>query len=203
MGASWWPLPSQYPQPDSLMSRDKEDAARPEEAQLSPTAGKMNKPFLQLAQNPTAPTYKLGILARKMHHDADGKKSECLLLCGHVGLTSATEPECAHVCRSGLAQGHWLTCASVQRSHRPRTGARVPSLLVTMCWVPCKMPGARGAGTGQTWVLPALQGPRGKGKSNKRIDVWDQRWRLLSGVGRVRSNVGVWRRARFGFCLGG
>lgn len=25
------------------------------------------------------PTYKQGILARKMHHDADGKKSECLL----------------------------------------------------------------------------------------------------------------------------
>ncbi|KAF0876541.1 PSD4 protein, partial [Crocuta crocuta] len=54
---------------------DEEDAARPEEAQLSPTAGKTNKPFLQLAQNPTAPTYKLGILARKMHHDADGKKT--------------------------------------------------------------------------------------------------------------------------------
>lgn len=25
------------------------------------------------------PTYKQGILARKMHHDADGKKSKCLL----------------------------------------------------------------------------------------------------------------------------
>ena len=76
-GASWWPLPGQYPQPDSLMSRDEEDAAGPEKAQLSPAAGKMNKPFLQLAQNPMAPTYKQGILARKMHHDADGKKSEC------------------------------------------------------------------------------------------------------------------------------
>nr|XP_060511240.1 PH and SEC7 domain-containing protein 4 isoform X2 [Panthera onca] len=54
---------------------DEEDAARPEKAQLSPAAGKMNKPFLQLAQNPMAPTYKQGILARKMHHDADGKKT--------------------------------------------------------------------------------------------------------------------------------
>ncbi|XP_058539344.1 PH and SEC7 domain-containing protein 4 isoform X2 [Neofelis nebulosa] len=54
---------------------DEEDAARPEKAQLSPAEGKMNKPFLQLAQNPMAPTYKQGILARKMHHDADGKKT--------------------------------------------------------------------------------------------------------------------------------
>lgn len=54
---------------------DEEDAAGPEKAQLSPAAGKMNKPFLQLAQNPMAPTYKQGILARKMHHDADGKKT--------------------------------------------------------------------------------------------------------------------------------
>uniref|UniRef100_A0ABI7W1C0 Pleckstrin and Sec7 domain containing 4 n=1 Tax=Felis catus TaxID=9685 RepID=A0ABI7W1C0_FELCA len=54
---------------------DEEDTAGPEKAQLSPAAGKMNKPFLQLAQNPMAPTYKQGILARKMHHDADGKKT--------------------------------------------------------------------------------------------------------------------------------
>lgn len=32
-----------------------------------------------MAQDPTVPTYKQGILARKMHHDADGKKSECPL----------------------------------------------------------------------------------------------------------------------------
>nr|XP_035947515.1 PH and SEC7 domain-containing protein 4 isoform X4 [Halichoerus grypus] len=54
---------------------DEEDAGRAEKAQVSPRTGKMSSPFLQLAQNPTAPTYKQGILARKMHHDADGKKT--------------------------------------------------------------------------------------------------------------------------------
>ncbi|XP_045664862.1 PH and SEC7 domain-containing protein 4 isoform X1 [Ursus americanus] len=54
---------------------DEEDAGRPEKAQVSPPTGKMSNPFLQLAQNPMAPTYKQGILARKMHHDADGKKT--------------------------------------------------------------------------------------------------------------------------------
>ncbi|XP_029087798.1 PH and SEC7 domain-containing protein 4 isoform X2 [Monodon monoceros] len=54
---------------------DGEDAARPEKAQPSPLAGKMSNPFLQLVQDPTAPTYKQGILARKMHQDADGKKT--------------------------------------------------------------------------------------------------------------------------------
>lgn len=39
----------------------------------------MGNPFLQLTQDPMVPTYKQGILARKMHHDADGKKSECML----------------------------------------------------------------------------------------------------------------------------
>ncbi|XP_006156732.1 PH and SEC7 domain-containing protein 4 isoform X2 [Tupaia chinensis] len=54
---------------------DEEDPARPEKAQPSPPIGKMSNPLLQLAQDPTAPTYKQGILARKMHHDADGKKT--------------------------------------------------------------------------------------------------------------------------------
>lgn len=54
---------------------DEEDAARPEKDQPSPSAGKISSPFLQLAQDPTMPTYKQGILARKMHHDADGKKT--------------------------------------------------------------------------------------------------------------------------------
>ncbi|XP_021553123.1 PH and SEC7 domain-containing protein 4 isoform X4 [Neomonachus schauinslandi] len=54
---------------------DEEDAGRAEKAQVSSHIGKMSSPFLQLAQNPTAPTYKQGILARKMHHDADGKKT--------------------------------------------------------------------------------------------------------------------------------
>ncbi|XP_072807597.1 PH and SEC7 domain-containing protein 4 isoform X4 [Vicugna pacos] len=54
---------------------DEEDAARPEKARPSPLAGKMSNPFLQLAQDPTVPTYKQGILARKMHQDADGKKT--------------------------------------------------------------------------------------------------------------------------------
>ncbi|CAK6435299.1 unnamed protein product [Pipistrellus nathusii] len=54
---------------------DEEDAARPEKAQSSPLGGKMSSPFLQLAPDPTGPTYKQGILARKMHHDVDGKKT--------------------------------------------------------------------------------------------------------------------------------
>ncbi|XP_045835346.1 PH and SEC7 domain-containing protein 4 isoform X2 [Meles meles] len=54
---------------------DEEDAGRPEKSQVSPPTGKLSNPFLQLAQNPTVPTYKQGILARKMHHDADGKKT--------------------------------------------------------------------------------------------------------------------------------
>lgn len=54
---------------------DEEDAARPEKDQPSPSAGKISSPFLQMAQDPTMPTYKQGILARKMHHDADGKKT--------------------------------------------------------------------------------------------------------------------------------
>ncbi|XP_013002824.1 PH and SEC7 domain-containing protein 4 [Cavia porcellus] len=54
---------------------DKEEAARPEKARPPPPAGKMSNPFLQLAQDPRVPTYKQGILARKMHHDADGKKT--------------------------------------------------------------------------------------------------------------------------------
>ncbi|MBZ3885421.1 PH and SEC7 domain-containing protein 4 [Sciurus carolinensis] len=53
---------------------DAEDTDRPEKALPSPP-GKMGSPFLQLAQDPTVPTYKQGILARKMHHDADGKKT--------------------------------------------------------------------------------------------------------------------------------
>lgn len=54
---------------------DEEDTARPEKARPSPAVGKMNNPFLQLLQDPTVPTYKQGILARKMHHDVDGKKT--------------------------------------------------------------------------------------------------------------------------------
>ncbi|KAM5253695.1 PH and SEC7 domain-containing protein 4 isoform 11-T27 [Hipposideros larvatus] len=54
---------------------DEEDAARPEKVRPSPPAGTMSNPFLQLAHDPTVPTYKQGILARKMHHDADGKKT--------------------------------------------------------------------------------------------------------------------------------
>ncbi|XP_036729327.1 PH and SEC7 domain-containing protein 4 isoform X2 [Balaenoptera musculus] len=54
---------------------DEEDAARPEKARPSALAGKMSNPFLQLVQDPTVPTYKQGILPRKMHQDADGKKT--------------------------------------------------------------------------------------------------------------------------------
>lgn len=61
--------------------RDEEDTARPEKARYSPVGGKMSSPFLQPALDPTGPTYKQGILARKMHHDVDGKKSGCRLPC--------------------------------------------------------------------------------------------------------------------------
>ncbi|XP_071064792.1 PH and SEC7 domain-containing protein 4 isoform X2 [Dasypus novemcinctus] len=54
---------------------DEGDTARPEKAKPSSPASKMSNPFLQLAQDPTVPTYKQGPLARKMHHDADGKKT--------------------------------------------------------------------------------------------------------------------------------
>lgn len=54
---------------------DEEDAAKPEKAQPPPMVGKLSSPLLQLAHDPLAPTYKQGILARKMHHDADGKKT--------------------------------------------------------------------------------------------------------------------------------
>ncbi|XP_053444980.1 PH and SEC7 domain-containing protein 4 isoform X2 [Nycticebus coucang] len=54
---------------------DEEDSARPEKALPSSPAGKMSSPFLQLALDPMVTTYKQGILARKMHHDADGKKT--------------------------------------------------------------------------------------------------------------------------------
>ncbi|KAM5227789.1 PH and SEC7 domain-containing protein 4 [Ctenodactylus gundi] len=53
----------------------EEEAAKSEKVQLSPSAGRMSSPFLQMAQDPTVPTYKQGILARKMHHDAGGKKT--------------------------------------------------------------------------------------------------------------------------------
>ncbi|KAM9211949.1 PH and SEC7 domain-containing protein 4 isoform 2-T6 [Dugong dugon] len=54
---------------------DEENAARSEKARPSAPAGKVSSPLLQLAQDPTVPTYKQGVLARKMHHDADGKKT--------------------------------------------------------------------------------------------------------------------------------
>ncbi|XP_042526874.1 PH and SEC7 domain-containing protein 4 [Dipodomys spectabilis] len=54
---------------------DEEDITGSEKARPPPPANKMNNPFHQLAQDPTVPTYKQGILARKMHHDADGKKT--------------------------------------------------------------------------------------------------------------------------------
>ena len=100
--------PFKQPQPDSLMPRDEEDTARPEKAQPSPPAGKMSNPFLQLAQDPTVPTYKQGFLARKMHQDADGKKSECLPAVVHLSTsvckapcpgTRCPEPMCVWVCR--------------------------------------------------------------------------------------------------------
>lgn len=152
VGTSWWPLPSQYPQPDSLMSRDEEDAGRAEKAQVSPRTGKMSSPFLQLAQNPTAPTYKQGILARKMHHDADGKKSECLLPCCVESLCLPPNPR---VCACGRAE--WLgtgpradVWAGVQKDGTGQgQAACVPSLMVTMCWAPARTPGGGGAETRQ------------------------------------------------------
>ena len=104
MDTSQFSLHSQHFQPDSLMFRDEEDTARPEKAQPSLPAGKMSKPFLQLAQDPTVPTYKQGILARKMHQDADGKKSECLLPTNRV---ACWERPCSGTCADA--------CTGVQR----------------------------------------------------------------------------------------
>lgn len=118
VGASWWPLLGQHPQPDSPMSRDEEDAAIPEKARPSPPTSKLSNPFLQLAQDPTVPTYKQGILARKMHHDADGKKSECLLPCCLVGA-----PVCQWTGWGGCGEERLSSatradvCMGVQRWH--------------------------------------------------------------------------------------
>ena len=83
------------------MSRDEEDAARPEKARPSALAGKMSNPFLQLVQDPTVPTYKQGILPRKMHQDADGKKSECLPAATRGHLCARERGVCVQVPCSG------------------------------------------------------------------------------------------------------
>ncbi|XP_021518671.1 PH and SEC7 domain-containing protein 4 isoform X1 [Meriones unguiculatus] len=83
---------------------DEEDAARPEKDQPCASAGKISSPFLQMAHDPTMPTYKQGILARKMHHDADGKKTPW----GKRGW------KMFHTLLRGMAlyflkgEGHWL-----------------------------------------------------------------------------------------------
>lgn len=107
------------------MSRDEDNAARPEKARPAPQASKTSNPLLQLVQDPTVPTYKQGVLARKMHHDADGKKSGCLLLCGasvHRGV------------RGTLLRG---TCSCV---HRLRTGSHASSSRVAVCQMLCEVP---------------------------------------------------------------
>lgn len=106
-------------------SRDEDDAARPEKTRPAPLVSKTSNPLLQLAQDPTVPTYKQGVLARKMHHDADGKKSGCLLLCG------------ASV--HGVVQGTLLrgTCSCV---HRLRTGSHVSSSTVAIYQMLCEVP---------------------------------------------------------------
>lgn len=40
--------------------------------------GNSNNPFLDIPHDPNAAVYKTGFLARKIHADMDGKKSECL-----------------------------------------------------------------------------------------------------------------------------
>ncbi|XP_021518677.1 PH and SEC7 domain-containing protein 4 isoform X3 [Meriones unguiculatus] len=87
-----------------LQKKDEEDAARPEKDQPCASAGKISSPFLQMAHDPTMPTYKQGILARKMHHDADGKKTPW----GKRGW------KMFHTLLRGMAlyflkgEGHWL-----------------------------------------------------------------------------------------------
>lgn len=45
---------------------------------LSPTSGQRKiNPFLTVWQDPGAKVYQKGLLARKVHAEADGKKSEC------------------------------------------------------------------------------------------------------------------------------
>lgn len=40
--------------------------------------GNSSNPFLDIPHDPNAAVYKTGFLARKIHADMDGKKSECV-----------------------------------------------------------------------------------------------------------------------------
>lgn len=58
---------------------DEEEEKSLSAALLSPSASGQKKanPFLTLSHDPEAKTYRQGLLARKVHAEADGKKSEC------------------------------------------------------------------------------------------------------------------------------
>ncbi|XP_036603917.1 PH and SEC7 domain-containing protein 4 [Trichosurus vulpecula] len=58
------------------MDEEEEVAMKPMKPRPSISGSqKRRNTFIQLTQDPTVPTYKQGLLARKMHADADGKKT--------------------------------------------------------------------------------------------------------------------------------
>lgn len=73
----------------SICSRDDEEKKKSpsdgtdekDNANQSKAANRIsnsNNPFLDIPHDPNAAVYKTGFLARKIHADMDGKKSECL-----------------------------------------------------------------------------------------------------------------------------
>lgn len=78
------------------------------------------------------PTYKQGILARKMHQDADGKKSECLLPVSRAQQGSPAQgPHCVRRVRDAHAEDCSRCCCfpKVTRTwgHGGRGKGGVPS----------------------------------------------------------------------------
>lgn len=176
------------------MSRDEEDAARPEKAQPSPLAGKMNNPFLQLVQDPTAPTYKQGILARKMHQDADGKKSECLPAATRGHLSAHERGVCASAVLRDTVQ-------------RDGTGggqaAHVPSSVLTVNRGLCHVLGV-GEGCRDKIDLgtPHPRTPVLWWELDKHTSIWYKRKKELRGVGRPPSSTACAGGQGFWFCFG-
>lgn len=101
----WEPVPPTPPMhflrvPHPLcLCRDEEEAPGPP-ATAQPTAltnalylRKNNNPFLTLSHDPAAQIYRQGPLARKVHAEVDGKKSECR---GHAAEPTRRVPRHKH-----------------------------------------------------------------------------------------------------------
>uniref|UniRef100_K7FZN1 SEC7 domain-containing protein n=1 Tax=Pelodiscus sinensis TaxID=13735 RepID=K7FZN1_PELSI len=59
------------------MDEEEQGSALMPRRPSTPSSRKKSNPFLTLAHDANAATYKQGLLARKVHAEADGKKSEC------------------------------------------------------------------------------------------------------------------------------